>query len=113
MRKLLSLLIVHLLVCTTAFSANFLTFMAEEAESSFKVDYEGGTPCIEYSTDGGSNWVPATFEDVFLKNKGDKVLLRGSIAGLVENEGLHPRFYVWCDCGKRKCDEFSRWGWRN
>ncbi|MBR5374394.1 MAG: leucine-rich repeat protein [Paludibacteraceae bacterium] len=67
-----------------ASASNYLTFTAEEDNSSFCIDnYGSNNPNVEYSLDDGETWT--LLEDdfmgnnkVMLTNKGDKALLRGN-----------------------------------
>ncbi len=67
-----------------ASSSNYLTFTAEEDNSSFRIkNVDGNNPNIEYSLDDGETWTvleaneEGTSEYVILGKKGDKALLRG------------------------------------
>ncbi|MBO4531617.1 MAG: leucine-rich repeat protein [Paludibacteraceae bacterium] len=66
-----------------ASASNYLTFTAEEDNSSFWLDDRGNNPNVEYSLDDGETWtlLEASFmgsNKVILTNKGDKALLRGN-----------------------------------
>ena len=64
-------------VCATN-AANYLTFTAEEENSSFNINVSGDDPDVQYSLDEGITWTPLkSFIRVKLENKGDKALLKG------------------------------------
>lgn len=68
-----------------AYSSNYLTFTAEEDNSSFSISNWGkNNPNVEYSLDDGETWTTLLEGDfmgnntIILTNKGDKALLRGN-----------------------------------
>ena len=60
--------------------ANYLTFSAEEDNSTFGVESHGeNTPNLQYSLDGGKTWIDLKAETaITLKSKGDQALIRGT-----------------------------------
>ncbi|MBR4839607.1 MAG: leucine-rich repeat protein [Paludibacteraceae bacterium] len=96
--------LVLLMSCFALFTSasNYLTFTAEEDNSSFRIKNEGGNnPNVEYSLDDGETWtllkaVIYNFEDdkdVVLANKGDKALLRGyNLDGFSKDDSKYTYF---------------------
>lgn len=100
MIKRFTLLFMLLGACCLASAANYLTFTAEEDNSSFypelkpyieeNTEFADNPPSIQYSLDDGGTWTEFQFpkdEPVVLAKKGDKVLLRGN-----NSHGLSPEF---------------------
>ena len=80
MIRRLTLLVTLLCVHAFASAVNYLTFTAEEENSSFGIATVGNmSPDIQYSLDDGQTWVQLRVGDaVTLKQVGDKALLRGN-----------------------------------
>ena len=78
LKKHLTLLLL-LCVANALHAANYLTFTAEEDNSSFGILSEAmNNPQIQYSLDNGSTWEELPNHTLILLNrKGDKALLRG------------------------------------
>jgi len=100
MIKKLTLMVALLCAHAFAFAVNYLTFTAEEDNSSFypelKAYFEEDTgfannpPSIQYSLDDGQTWTEFQFpkdEPVVLAKKGDKAMLRGQ-----NPEGISPQY---------------------
>ena len=61
-----------------ASAANYLTFTAEEDNSTFGIVNKKNTPNVQYSLDDGATWTDLVGgTEVTLVSKGDKALLRG------------------------------------
>ena len=76
MKKIFILLFTQLALCCTSFAANYLTFTAEEDNSSFSIEDHNIKSKIFYSLDNGETWNQLTDEPVGLA-KGDRALLKG------------------------------------
>ena len=76
MKKICILLFTQLALCCTSFAANYLTFTAEEDNSSFSIEDHNIKSKIFYSLDNGETWNQLTDEPVGLA-KGDRALLKG------------------------------------
>ncbi|MBO7608255.1 MAG: leucine-rich repeat protein [Paludibacteraceae bacterium] len=100
MIKKLTLMVALLCAHAFAFAVNYLTFTAEEDNSSFypelKAYFEENTgfadnpPSIQYSLDDGQTWTEFQFpkdEPVVLAKKGDKAMLRGQ-----NDRGISPQY---------------------
>ena len=75
-KKLLTLLCMQLALCCTSFAANYLTFTAEEDNSSFSIEDHDIKSNIFYSLDNGKTWKQLTDQPVSLA-KGKRALLKG------------------------------------
>ena len=75
-KKLLTLLCMQLALCCTSFAANYLTFTAEEDNSSFSIEDNNIKSNIFYSLDNGKTWKQLTGQPVSLA-KGKRALLKG------------------------------------
>ena len=75
-KKLLTLLCMQLALCCTSFAANYLTFTAEEDNSSFSIVDHNIKSNIFYSLDNGKTWKQLTDQPVSLA-KGKRALLKG------------------------------------
>ncbi|MBR4712220.1 MAG: T9SS type A sorting domain-containing protein [Paludibacteraceae bacterium] len=80
MRKIFTAFIMMLCAICVASAANYLTFTAEEAGSTFRIyNSEDNDPDVQYSLDNGETWtVLKEGERVTLQNVGDKALLKGN-----------------------------------
>lgn len=100
MTKKFMLFMALLCVCCFASAVDYLTFTAEEDNSSFypelkayveeNTEFAENPPSIQYSLDGGVTWTDFQFpkdEPVVLAKKGDKALLRGQ-----NPWGISPEF---------------------
>lgn len=100
MTKKFMLFMALLCVCCFASAVDYLTFTAEEANSSFypelkpyveeNTGFAENPPSIQYSLDDGQTWTEFQFpkdEPVVLAKKGDKALLRGQ-----NPWGISPEF---------------------
>ena len=76
MKKFFILLFMQIAICCTTFAANYLTFTAEEDNSSFSIEDHDIKSKIFYSLDNGETWSQLTDEPVGLA-KGDRALLKG------------------------------------
>ena len=76
MKKIFILLFTQLALCCTTFSANYLTFTAEEDNSSFSIEDHDIKSNIFYSLNNGKTWNQLTDQPVKLA-KGDRALLKG------------------------------------
>ncbi|MEE3483611.1 MAG: hypothetical protein VZQ98_04700 [Bacteroidales bacterium] len=76
MKKIFILLFTQLALCCTSFAANYLTFTAEEDNSSFCIEDHNIKSNIFYSLDNGKTWNKLTDQPVKLA-KGDRTLLKG------------------------------------
>ncbi len=64
---------------TVAVETNYLTFTAEEDNSTFGIKNTNNEPDVQYSLDGGKTWTAlADGDSVVLAKKGDKALLKGN-----------------------------------
>ena len=63
-------------LCCTTFAANYLTFTAEEDNSSFRIEDHDIKSNIFYSLDNGKTWNKLTDQPVSLA-KGSRALLKG------------------------------------
>lgn len=101
MIKKLTLMVALLCAHAFAFAVNYLTFTAEEDNSSFypelkayfeeNTDFADNPPSIQYSLDDGQTWTEFQFpkdEPVVLAKKGDKAMLRGQNPG-----GISPQYH--------------------
>ena len=75
-KRLLTLLCMQLALCCTTFSANYLTFTAEEDNSSFSIEDHNIKSNIFYSLNNGKTWKQLTGQPVSLA-KGKRALLKG------------------------------------
>ena len=75
-KKILTLLCMQLALCCTTFSANYLTFTAEDDNSEFCIEDHNTKSNIFYSLDNGKTWNQLTDQPVKLA-KGDRALLKG------------------------------------
>ena len=100
MIKKLTLMVALLCAHAFAFAVNYLTFTAEEDNSSFypelkayfeeDTDFADNPPSIQYSLDDGQTWTEFQFpkdEPVVLAKKGDKAMLRGQ-----NDRGISPQY---------------------
>ena len=100
MTKKFMLFMALLCVCCFASAVDYLTFTAEEANSSFypelkpyveqNTEFANNPPSIQYSLDDGQTWTEFQFpkdDPVVLAKKGDKALLRGQ-----NPWGISPEF---------------------
>ena len=76
MKKFFILLFMQIAICCTTFATNYLTFTAEEDNSSFWIVENDINWNIFYSLDNGETWKQLTNEPVSL-SKGDRALLKG------------------------------------
>ena len=80
-------------VCATN-AANYLTFTAEEENSSFNINVSGDDPDVQYSLDEGITWTPLkSFIRVKLENKGDKALLKGDNPSGFSTSNKHHTYF--------------------
>ncbi|MBO4332356.1 MAG: hypothetical protein J5875_04245 [Paludibacteraceae bacterium] len=75
-KKLITLLCMLLAFCCTTFAANYLTFTAEEDNSSFSIEDHDIKSNVFYSLDNGKTWNQLTGQPVSLA-KGKRALLKG------------------------------------
>ena len=76
MKKIFILLFTQLALCCTSFAANYLTFTAEEDNSSFSIEDHDIKSNIFYSLNNGKTWKQLTGQPVSLA-KGKRALLKG------------------------------------
>lgn len=78
LKKLLTLFLLQCAI-NTVFAANYLTFTAEEAGSSFGItNYHDNNSDVQYSLDGGETWTQLVEgEMITLEQEGDRALLKG------------------------------------
>ena len=77
MKKIFILLFTQLALCCTSFAANYLTFTAEEDNSSFSIEDHDIKSNIFYSLNNGKTWNKLTDQPVKLA-KGSRALLKGT-----------------------------------
>ena len=93
MKKIFILLFTQLALCCTSFDANYLTFTAEEDNSSFCIEDHNIKSNIFYSLDNGKTWKQLTDQPVSLE-KGDRALLKGGEPAPKPSKENYSRFIM-------------------